>query len=346
MADFSVYQGRGEPDPDVDRIGLLAPAPPWRRFDGGPVTTVERDTSANQPAWLTRARSYQPDPETIRMVNAALHSRRPLLVSGPPGVGKSVLAHAVAYELRLGSVLRWPINSRSTLADALYRYDALARVEAASLAQRFRSDRSNLASRVRRSLQLRHIGQFVRLGPLGTALAPYEVPRVLLIDEIDKCDIDLPNDLLDVLEEGQFEIPELRRIVNDLAEVAVRRADDGPPVTVRGGWVRCRAFPLVILTSNGEREFPQAFRRRCVQLRMRPPEEGRLREIVAAHLGPEVLDRCGELIREFIDRRAQGTLATDQLLNAIYLLYQANGGGELTQPDVAAIMLRPLDDQP
>ena len=126
------------------------------------------------------------------MVNTALFLRRPLLITGKPGSGKSTLAHSVAYELNLGPVLRWPITTRSTLQDGLYRYDAIARLHEASL-------RGGTPK----------IGPFVQLGPLGTAMVPTRWPRVLLIDEIDKSDIDLPNDLLNIFEEGEFEIPEL-----------------------------------------------------------------------------------------------------------------------------------------
>ena len=113
------------------------------------------------------------------------------------------------------------------------------------------------------------IGRHVRLGPLGTALLPYEKPRVLLIDEIDKSDFDLPNDLLNVFEEGEFEIEELTRLPDETGAVPVMTSDPDAHVEVHRGRVRCRAFPFVVLTSNGEREFPPAFLRRC--LRPRPP---------------------------------------------------------------------------
>jgi MoxR-like ATPase len=131
--------------------------------------------------------------------------RRPLLVTGPPGSGKSSLAYAVARELRLGPVLRWNITSRATLHDGLYQYDPLSRLYAAGRAA---------AREVPPDDELPTDGglqDHLRLGPLGTALLPYGRPRALLIDEIDKCDLDLPNDLLNILEEGQYEIPELVR---------------------------------------------------------------------------------------------------------------------------------------
>jgi MoxR-like ATPase len=221
----------------------------------------------------------------------------------------------VARELRLGPVLRWNITSRSTLTDALYRYDPLSRLYAA----RPGADDGDRPRGDRRAAE--RVENHLRLGPLGTALLPHDRPRALLVDEIDKSDLDLPNDLLNVMEEGQFEIPELVH--------AARRTEDGDtarvmadgmdvPVPIVRGRVRCRAFPFVVLTSNGEREFPPAFLRRCVRLRLRRPDRAQLTEIVRAHLGdPD--DRAASLIGTFLARSGQGDLATDQLLNAIYL---------------------------
>lgn len=135
------------------------------------------------------------DAEALELINAALYLRRPLLVTGEPGSGKSTLAHSVAYELGLGRVLQWPIVSRTELKDGLYTYDAIGRLQDAQLAERGTGRGSD------------DIGRYIRLGPLGTALLPAERPRVLLIDELDKSDIDLPNDLLNVVEEGSSPFP-------------------------------------------------------------------------------------------------------------------------------------------
>ncbi len=229
-------------------------------------------------------------------------------------------ARVIAHELQLGPVLRWPITTRSTFAQGLYSYDAIGRLQ----------DTPSKGSVANGSSESEKepspdIGKYLHLGPLGTALLPVKYPRVLLIDEIDKSDIDLPNDLLNIFEEGEFEISELVRISEKNPVVYVMPADgkdDNDRVPIKKGRVQCHAFPIIVLTSNGERTFPPAFLRRCLRLEMRVPNREKLAEIVEAHLGSEVLEQeqTQQLMDHFLKLRDKGDLAADQLLNAVYMI--------------------------
>jgi MoxR-like ATPase len=287
MASWFIFRGNNETS---DAISTLPPPPPWRDFVG------ERPRGA----------TFQSSDEERRLVNAALYLRRPLLITGKPGTGKSSLAYAIADELKLGRVLRWSITSRSTLPEGLYRYDAIGRMQDAQL----------------RPGEPPAIGKYLRLGPLGTALLPSEKPRVFLIDELDKSDIDLPNDLLNIFEEGEYEIPELVRL--DQKEVELREYECEEKVTIIDGRVQCTAFPVVVITSNGEREFPPPFLRRCLRLDIAPPNKEKLARIVRAHLGEATEKAAEPLIDDFLNRRTKGDIATDQLLNTIFLVTQNN----------------------
>jgi MoxR-like ATPase len=314
-----IYRGTGRPLQDIDLGEILPGPPPWRDFDGGPVLppppTDERDMQRRLGP-LDGARPRHSDPQEVDAVNAALYLRRPLLVTGEPGVGKSSLAYRIVRELRLGRVLRWPINSRSTLKEGLFEYDAIGRAQDAAAARRL----GGSATGHEAAQADGRIGRYLQLGPLGTALLPYALPRVLLIDELDKSDIDLPNDLLDIFEEGEYRIPELVRISAREPKVDVYTADPDVRVQISKGRVRCRAFPIIIITSNGEREFPAAFLRRCLRLTVKEPDETRLADMVAAHFAERSDERTRQLIQHFMEyRRTKSGLAADQLLNAVHL---------------------------
>jgi MoxR-like ATPase len=310
MSDWHIFKGATGQQPWRE-----PPLPPWRRF--GAVAEAQR------------AEAYQPAPQEVDLVNVAIYLRRPLLITGKPGTGKSTLAHAVAHQLGLGPVLRWPITSHTTLQDGLYHYDAIGRLQDA-----------NLHSRGAHAVPV--IGDYIRLGPLGTALVPRERPRVLLVDEIDKSDIDLPNDLLNVFEEGQFPIPELARIADVEQVVAVAEAQSDFTAEIHSGLVQCQAFPIVFMTSNGEREFPAPFLRRCVRLDLPEPDRDRLGRIVEAHLGNDMASRGADLVDRFVNQRSVGELATDQLLNAVFLTFHA-ARDDRSRDDLADLVLRRLN---
>jgi MoxR-like ATPase len=352
---WHIYQKDAkEPHDNIAAEGRLPAPPAWRDFE-------------KRKKGGTRGSTYKPSDPEVEMVNAALYLRRPLLITGNPGSGKSSLAYSVAWQLKLGEVLWWPVNSRSTLSEGLYNYDALGRLRDLNI-KKLEADlpkngengnpkeESTLSAAER-------IGRYIRLGPLGTALYGGERPRVLLIDEVDKSDIDLPNDLLHVLEEGAFDIPELQRLTPDEAKAGAKRADEPVEVwlhgenertaTIPGGRVECKRFPLIILTSNGERELPPAFKRRCLNLDIDDPKDTRLREIVAVHVEEAKAAAGGEelLLKEIEKAVAKFQsdrddkhllLATDQLLNAIYLITRKHKPEGEERDRILKIVLREL----
>ncbi|WP_410587786.1 AAA family ATPase [Amycolatopsis sp. lyj-23] len=309
-----IYRGTGRPLGGGTLADLLPPAPPWRAFDGGPlpdedVVPPDEGEATRRLGSEDRLIARHADSHEIDMVNAALYLRRPLLVTGRPGSGKSSLAYRVARELGLGRVLRWPITSHTTLKAGLYTYDAIGRAQAAGT-----------RSAAKEGDHEPPIGEYLRLGELGTVFLPRRLPRVLLIDELDKSEADLPNDLLSMFEDGEFTIPELVRMRSRTREVEVFTADPDMTATVVDGRVRCVAFPFVVITSNGDRDFPPAFLRRCLRLEIQDPDLEQLAAMVAAHALDPGDSHRSRIIEEFVSRSdAYGGLPVDKLLEAIYL---------------------------
>lgn len=300
MNDWKIFLGDASPH---DNLRQLPKPPPWRfsrptRELVGPPGDIDLEWEAK------RAAPFLPSPPMILAVNTALYLRRPLLITGQPGTGKSTLISKVAYELKLGRVLRWSISSRSTVRSGIYEYDAVGRLQAGKGVDP-------------------PVQDYLTLGALGTALMAEIWPRALLVDEIDKSDLDFANDLLNVIEEGTYEVPELCRLKEK--EVPVKVKDSfGREVEIKNGRIECGQFPFVIMTSNAEREFPPPFLRRCIRLHVEPPDKRRLAEIVTSHLAQHsasmYMDAVLALIEEFDrHRKANKDVSTDQLLNAVFL---------------------------
>ena len=189
-------------------------------------------------------------------VNVAMALERPLLVRGEPGTGKTLLSEAIAEGLGL-PLLRWHVKSTTKAQDGLYVYDTVQRLHDS----RFGDG------------DVKDVKRYIRLGPLGKALVATE-RVVLLIDEIDKADVEFPNDLLQELDRMQFQILETNEEI-----VAKHR-------------------PLVIITSNNEKELPDAFLRRCVFHYIEFPTQELMRQIVAVHhpdLEASVVDQAIEV---------------------------------------------------
>ena len=321
----------------------------WLESNPG-LNTQERDRRRGEVFRLPRTSegAIRPAGEAVRLaVNAAIHLRRPLLVTGTPGCGKTSLAYAIAEELDLGPVLSWAVTPRTQLQDGQFLYDAVGRLQDAGWGT---ASSGTKGTALPPADDQRPTSDYLKLGPVGTAFLPFSRPRVLLIDELDKGDLQLPNELLNLFEEGFFEIPQLvREARRQNPEEQLHTADPGCTWPVSGGRVVCREFPIIVLTSNGEREFPAAFHRRCIRVEMPTPSHEDLVHVVGAHFKPSAQLSAKDLaeeIRQFLGDEGNLDRATDQLLNALYLLTLQQGApaSEEQRSSLRQILYRQLHD--
>jgi MoxR-like ATPase len=223
-------------------------------------------------------------------VNAALALERPLLVRGEPGTGKTLLAEAITESLGM-EIIHWPVKSTTRAQDGLYVYDTVQRLYDSRFGEG----------------DVKDIRHYIKLGPLGRAFAAKE-RVVLLIDEVDKADLEFPNDLL-------HELDRMRFVINETGDevVAAER-------------------PVVVITSNNEKELPDAFLRRCVFHFIDFPDPELMRRIVKVH-HPDI-DRAlvDQAVVTFYQLRELPRIrkrpSTSELIDWIAVLKRAGIGGE------------------
>jgi len=251
---------------------------------------------------------YVATPDLMLAVNAAITLRRPLLVKGEPGTGKTMLAEEVAGALSM-PLLQWHIKSTTKAQQGLYEYDAVSRLRDSQLADADSSEK------------VRDIRNYIVRGVLWQAFTS-EQPVALLIDEIDKADIEFPNDLLRELDRMEFYVYETRELV------------------------KARHRPLVFITSNNEKELPDAFLRRCFFHYIKFPDAETMKQIVDVHFPGLKKELLGAAMKVFYDVRALPGLkkkpSTSELLDWLKLLVAEDIPLEVLQSKDDKVAVPPL----
>lgn len=253
---------------------------------------------------FTGTDSYVATEDLMIAVNAAVALERPLLVKGEPGTGKTVLAHEIAAALDR-PLIQWHVKSTTKAQQGLYEYDAVARLRDSQLGDE----------------RVHDIKNYIAQGKLWEAFSA-DVKPVLLIDEIDKADIEFPNDLLLELDRMEFHVYETRETI-----VAKER-------------------PIVIITSNNEKELPDAFLRRCFFHYISFPDEDTMRQIVQVH-HPDVQKRLvSDAMNVFYGIREVPGLkkkpSTSELLDWIKLLMVEDIPAEVLRSGDSKDLIPPL----
>jgi MoxR-like ATPase len=250
------------------------------------------------------SQGYVATPDLMLAVNAAITLKRPLLIKGEPGTGKTMLAEEVATALKM-PLLQWHVKSTTKAQQGLYEYDAVSRLRDSQLGDE----------------RVKDIHNYILKGVLWQAFTS-EQPVALLIDEIDKADIEFPNDLLREIDRMEFYCYETRELI------------------------KAKTRPLVFITSNNEKELPDAFLRRCFFHYIKFPEATTMQQIVDVHFPGLKKELLSAAMKTFYDVRNLPGIkkkpSTSELLDWIKLLVAEDIPADILQTKDDKIAVPPL----